>query len=283
MAEATPLFADHSRRFAANRYVYPVISRRSRGLSVGINLNPDKVCNFDCIYCCVDRRQPGDPAPVDLDRLRGELDALLAMVVDGSLWTVAPFAATPAALRRCNDIAFSGDGEPTSAPEFAAAVDLVAQVRTWHGLESARTVVITNATLLDRPAVAAAIARLRPEDEVWGKLDAGTQAYYERIDRARIPLARCLANLLATGRRRALTIQSLFMTVHGEPPPEAELDAWAQRLAELRDQGAAIRLVQVYTTARWTTEPYVGALDPAALERIAARVRALGLAAETFA
>jgi wyosine [tRNA(Phe)-imidazoG37] synthetase (radical SAM superfamily) len=283
MAVTTPLFADHTRSFAANRYVYPVISRRSRGLSVGVNLNPDKVCNFDCVYCCVDRRTPGDRRPVDLAVLGQELDGLLAAVADGSFWTVPPFDRTPEALRRFNDIAFSGDGEPTTCPEFPAAAALVAARRAAHGLESAKTVVITNATVLDRAPVAAAIDRFLPEDEVWGKLDAGTEGYYQQVDRSKTPLAKVLANLLATGRRRELTIQSLFMTLHGAPPPEAELDAWAGRLSDLRRDGARIRLVQVYTTARATTEAYVGALPRSALDRIADRVRRLGLEAEVYA
>ncbi len=54
----TTLFTQHSRSWQSNRYVYPVISRRSKGLSIGVNLNPDKVCNFDCVYCCVDRTHP---------------------------------------------------------------------------------------------------------------------------------------------------------------------------------------------------------------------------------
>ena len=40
---------DHTRHFTDFTFVYPVISRRSRGLSIGVNLNPDKVCNFDCV------------------------------------------------------------------------------------------------------------------------------------------------------------------------------------------------------------------------------------------
>ncbi|MFM2090597.1 MAG: hypothetical protein RLZZ127_1086 [Planctomycetota bacterium] len=283
MSVTTPLFADHTRAFAANRYVYPVISRRSKGLSVGVNLNPDKVCNFDCVYCCVDRRSPGDRRPVDLTVLGQELDALLGAVADGSFWRLAPFDRTPEALRRFNDIAFSGDGEPTTCPEFPAAAALVAARRAAHGLEGAKTVVITNATVLDRAPVAAAIDRLRPQDEIWGKLDAGTEAHYQAVDRSKTPLTKVLANLLATGRRRDLTIQSLFMTLHGEPPAETELDAWAERLSELRRDGARIRLVQVYTTARETTEAYVGALPRDALDRIADRARRLGLEAEVYA
>ena len=64
---------DHPRLFQGNKFVYPVLSRRSRGISVGVNLNPDKVCNFDCIYCQVDRRSEAETRFVATDRLLGEL------------------------------------------------------------------------------------------------------------------------------------------------------------------------------------------------------------------
>ncbi len=45
------------RDFLSNHFVYVVTSSRARGLSLGINVNPDKYCNYDCLYCEVDRRQ----------------------------------------------------------------------------------------------------------------------------------------------------------------------------------------------------------------------------------
>src|SRR5437868_7086142 len=89
------LYRSHSRSWRENRYVYPVISRRSKGLSVGVNLNPDKVCNFDCVYCCVDRTEPAALRDVDLLALRGELDAMLALAGSGQLFAEPPFDAAP--------------------------------------------------------------------------------------------------------------------------------------------------------------------------------------------
>src|SRR5688572_26115790 len=67
----------HQRRFDDNRFVYPVLSRRSRGLSIGVNLNPDKVCNFDCIYCQVDRTRQSETRFVETEGLLAELDDML--------------------------------------------------------------------------------------------------------------------------------------------------------------------------------------------------------------
>src|SRR5437868_13664811 len=107
-AARTPLWVhrDHRRTFAENRYVYAVVSRRSKGVSIGLNLNPDKVCNFDCVYCQVDRSTPGPTDGVDVARLREELDDMLDLVQSGRLFQDERFRSTPESLRRLNDIAF---------------------------------------------------------------------------------------------------------------------------------------------------------------------------------
>jgi wyosine [tRNA(Phe)-imidazoG37] synthetase (radical SAM superfamily) len=287
MAISTPLFAAHARRWQDHRYVYPVVSRRSHGLSIGINLNPDKACNLDCVYCSVDRRadaaEPASAPGVDEAVLRAELDHLLGLAASGELWRLPPFDQTPPELRRLNDVAFSGDGEPTAYPGFGGCLRSAAELIAWHQLGGVRIVVITNATLLDRPLVAEALDYLAGVGgEVWAKLDAGTEAYYQLVDRSKVPLARVLRNLLACGRRHPLVIQSLFMRLHGEAPGESEIAAWLDRLGELVAGGCQITLVQVYTVARAPAEAYVSALDDQALDELCRRVRALGLAAEAF-
>src|SRR5271154_6782616 len=94
----TPLFARHERTFEQFRFVYPVLSRRSRGISVGVNLNPDKICNFDCIYCQVDRTRQAETTFVQLDQLFAELDATLELVTSGAIFETEKFQHTPAAL-----------------------------------------------------------------------------------------------------------------------------------------------------------------------------------------
>jgi wyosine [tRNA(Phe)-imidazoG37] synthetase (radical SAM superfamily) len=277
------VFTQHSRHWHDNRYVYPVISRRSKGLSIGVNLNPDKVCNFDCVYCCVDRTVPPAVRKVDLDSLRDELDRMLGWEASGEIYQVEPINAAPPELRRLNDIAFSGDGEPTSYPRFEDACRITAELLEKHGLGSAKIVVITNATLLDRPAVAKAMEYLDGHNgEIWAKLDAGTEAYYRTVERTSIPLARVLANIAAAGRVRPIVIQSLFMQIRGIGPDDAEISAYVERLKELIAQGCKIKLVQVYTVARGTAEAYVSPLPNGQLDSIAARVRAAGLAVEAY-
>ncbi|MGC9259068.1 MAG: radical SAM protein [Phycisphaerae bacterium] len=262
-------FTTHDRHWAANRYVYPVVSRRSGGISIGVNLNADKICNFDCIYCCVDRRTVGGPSAVDLNILRTELTAMLETVHCGKLYAFEPFSDISPELRRLNDIAFSGDGEPTTCPQFFPACQLAAELLQTRQLADVKIVIITNATMLHRPAVREALAFLDAHNgEIWAKLDAGTQAYYQRVDRSSIPLQRVLDNITASARQRPVVIQTLLMRVHGELPPESEIQAYIQRLADIRAGGGGIKLIQLYTVARHTTEPYATALTPAELKRV---------------
>ena len=285
MSLDTPLFAQHSRRWQDNRYVYPVISRRSRGLSIGVNLNPDGVCNFDCAYCCVDRSAPAAARAavkeVDLVVLRVELDHALTIALNGSLFAQPPFDTTPLSLRRLNDVAFSGDGEPTSCPRFAAACALAVELLSWHN-SPAKVVTITNATLLHKHQVQAALDSLGERGEVWAKLDAGSEPYYRLIDRSAVPFSRILNNLLVAGKRRPIVIQSLFARLHGEAPPAAEITAWLGRLTDLRAGGAAIERIQVYTTARSTTESWVEPLTRGEVDAIVAQATASGFVADAF-
>src|SRR5258708_7530720 len=123
------IFSDHARSFSANRFVYPVVSRRSGGVSIGVNLNPDKVCNFDCVYCQVDRVQQSQTRFVDIGRLLGELEGMISLVTSGELFREERFSQTPSALRRMNDIAFSGDGEPTTYRNFDEIIAACASVK----------------------------------------------------------------------------------------------------------------------------------------------------------
>lgn len=209
---------------------------------------------------------------------------MLHLLTSGRLFDHPRFAATPAPLRRLNDIAFSGDGEPTTYRNFDELVAACADVKRRHGLNDVRMVLITNASMLHRPAVQRALAVLDANrGEIWAKLEAGTEDYYRLVERTTIPLRRVLDNITRAARVRPLVIQSLFMRIDGQPPPEAELAAFCQRLNEITAAGGRIRLVQVYTVARRPAETFVAPLDDAQLEQIAALVRRLtGLTTAAF-
>lgn len=273
-AEVLVAHTTHPRTYQENKFVYPVLSRRSHGISVGINLNPDKICNFDCIYCQVDRRSVAVTKFVETGRLISELEHTLDLVESGHLYGQAPFDAIPAPLRRLNDIAFSGDGEPTTYKNFDEIAEDVAAVKRRRGLDTVKMVLITNATMFHREHVQRALATFdRSNGEIWAKLDAGTEPYYKRIDRTAIPFDRVLRNLREAALLRPLVIQSLFMRVDGIGPSDDEIAAFCDRLNEVVASGGSLDRVQVYTVARPPTESFVGPLSNAEVDVIADRVR----------
>jgi hypothetical protein len=109
--------------------------------------------------------------------------------------------------------------------------------------------------------------------EIWAKLEAGTEAYYQLIERTPIPFRQILDNITAASRVRPIVIQSLFMRVNGEPPSSAELNAFCDRLNEIVAAGGQLKLVQVYTVARRPAESYVAPLHDDEVEAIVQLVK----------
>jgi wyosine [tRNA(Phe)-imidazoG37] synthetase (radical SAM superfamily) len=201
---------------------------------------------------------------------------MIEVVQSGTLFHVAPFSEAPEAWRRLNDIAFSGDGEPTTYPHFDRAVELAIDARARHRIPAVKLILITDSACLDRPVVIRGLEAMHQAGphEIWAKLDAGTEAYYKAVNRTHIPYERILSNILKTARRIPLLIQTLWLRLHGQPPSNAEITAYCKRLKTLLQQGAQILKLQLYTIARPTPEPYAQALDNSTLEAIASRIHA---------
>lgn len=278
MSEQVPssrtLFEAHPRSFEGTRYVYPVLSRRSGGISIGINLNLDKVCNFDCIYCQVNRTESGTREFVELQRLKSELDATIEQVVSGRIYEGPPFSQTPPHLRRLNDIALSGDGEPTTYGNFPEVVALCAESRQRHRLDDVKLVLITNASMFHREHVRRGLELLDANHgEIWAKLDAGSEDYYRLVARTAIAFSRILSNLLWAAQQWPIVIQSLFMRIRGEPPSVEDQQAYCTRLREITAGGGRIKLVQIHTIARPPAESWVAPLDNREVDSLAELVR----------
>ena len=250
----------HPRVYRDFLYVYPVISRRSHGLSLGINLNPDKNCSFRCVYCQVDRTKPGRVTMLVLATLERELRQMIELVRSGALASEYPFNTALDLATRVKDIALSGDGEPTTVRKFDEIVEIVARVKKETGLDDAKLVLLTNGAGLDRREVQAGLKVMdKHNGEVWVKLDAGTERYYRQVNRSHLEFSRILNNIALVTRERPTVIQTMFMRLHREPPSVAELQSYCERLNEITRAGGKIKLVQVYTIMRkpleWWTEP----------------------------
>ena len=271
-------FRDHARHFQGSQWVYPVLSRRSQGISIGVNISPQKTCNFNCIYCQVARCESGHPQGLpegafSLETVTAELRHTVELVQSGQVFAYAPFTDTPANLRRLNDIALSGDGEPTASPHFAEICKLCGEIKKELKLDQTKIIVITNASLLHEKMVRQGLQLLQKhQGEVWAKLDAGRTDYYRQVNQSAVPFERILSNIAETAKFMPIVIQSLFMRIDGQRPAAAEIAAYAQRLNEISRTGGKILNVQLHTIARRPRQANVTALTNAELDQIAEEI-----------
>ncbi len=270
--------SDHDRGSMERRYVYAVVSRRARGVSIGVNLNPNNACNWRCIYCQVPDLRRGKGPAIELTLLRDELEATLDEVLDGDFMEQR----VPEGSRVLRDVAFSGNGEPTTSPSFAGAVDVVlAALRAREGLAEVGVTLITNGTMLGQQDVLAAVRRMGSAGgEVWFKLDAATAAAAARVNGQPLDIERHVERLLATGAACRTWIQTCMFALDGAPPPELELSAYVARMQQLVARAAPVRGVLLYSLARPSLQPEGPRLSPlpsAWLEAFAARVEAVGM------
>lgn len=256
---------DHRRDSAGLRYVYPVVSRRAGGVSVGINLNTNNACNWACVYCQVENLTRGGPPPIDLDLLEQELSGFLADSVHGDFMQ----RQVPPEARRLMDVAFSGNGEPTSAPEFSEAVARVGKVLAHFDLLGKLPVrLITNGSLLHRPEVQAGIRQLGEfGGEVWFKIDRVDPAAVAEVNGVPLVAERVFRNLELCAGLAPTWVQTCWFALDGEVPPAAARNAYCELLKPLASRLAGIHL---YGLARPSLQPAAPRLTRLSAEELSA-------------
>jgi pyruvate-formate lyase-activating enzyme len=265
--------SDHSRDSAGLRYVYPVVSRRAGGVSVGINLNPNNACNWRCIYCQVPDLTRGTAPPVDLPLLEKELGGFLHELQHGDFMQRVPPEA-----RRINDIALSGNGEPTSAQEFNEVIEVIARLKP-AGL---RLVLITNGSLMQRDNVQQGLRRMAQLDgEVWFKLDRASEEGMLRVNDTKMTMDKVRQNFATAIACCPNTwLQTCWFALDGAAPGKQDEDDYLDFVAGLLRDGIAPKGVLLYGLARLSLQPEaprLSALSNEQMERFAARIRALGV------
>lgn len=236
-------------------------------------MNPDRRCNFDCVYCEVDRRTPPHEVALDVPVMILELERTLDMVLAGRLHALPGFQSLPTDLQKLRHVALTGDGEPTLCPYFTEVVKAIVHLRALGKFPFFSLVLISNASGLDHPVVETGLKLFTPSDELWLKLDAGSAGRFERMARTLVPFTRILDNILRVARTRPVVIQSLFPMLDGNEPTPEEVDAYVNTIRELIAGGAQISLVQIYSAMRSANHPDCRHLPLRSLSRIAHVVR----------
>jgi histidinol dehydrogenase len=246
--------------------VYPVYSRRSGGLSVGINLFPgQKICSFDCPYCEVFPFSTN--AVFSLRQMEEDLRAAIISTLEQNI--------------PVKDICFSGSGEPSMSPDFHYALKLAARIRDEIA-PSAELVLITNGSGLFQTPIFSLLRDFAvgsPALNIWLKLDAGTPQWYEQINRTSIPHEKLVAKIKEFAVCAPLTLQTMLCAIDGKGPPPEEAQVWEALVNELcaiaaNGTGGNIRKVQIYGKARSAPEdPKAESLPVEYLEERAASLR----------
>lgn len=255
---------DHRRDSAGLRYVYPVISRRAGGVSIGINLNPNNACNWACLYCQVENLTRGGPPPIDLECLERELAGFLDDALNGDFM----LRQVPPEARRLMDVAFSGNGEPTSAAEFADAVGVVGRVLERFGQKGKLVVrLITNSSLMHRTEVQSGIRHLaKLGGEVWFKIDRATAEEVAEINGVPWQMAKTSKNLEICAELAPTWVQTCWFALDGLAPSLASRLAYCDLLRPLAGKLAGVHL---YGLARPSMQAAASRLNPLSIEVLA--------------
>jgi len=286
MTGATLNVVNHDRDSAALRYVYPVVSRRAGGVSIGINLNPNNACNWRCIYCQVPDLVRGTAPPVDLTVLEKELRGFLDELLHGDFMQ----SRVPESMRRINDIALSGNGEPTSAAEFAQVIELIGRVRLETALRpgsgqalpgTLKTILITNGSLLHRSEVQRGLRNMAQlNGEIWFKLDRASEAGMRLINDTNTGMDRMRANLVTAIALCPTWLQTCWFALDGMPPCKQDEQDYLEFISALLRDGHKLQGVLLYGLARLSRQaeaPRLSALSEGSIQAFADRIAKLGL------
>lgn len=259
-------------------YIYPVLSRRAGGLSIGINFNTNNTCNWRCVYCQVPNLTIGAAPDMDFALLAKELRMFLDDVLYGDFYDRFEVDIDKRVIK---DIAIAGNGEPTTLKEFAEAVGLIGQIATEAGVFPASDyVLITNGSLIHLPRVQQGLKVLDSyHGQVWFKFDSATEEGKGLLNNSSQSRRAAVENLLIASQLCQTKLQTCLFDLAGRGFPDSEKRAYLEVLRQLKAQNSNLHRIMLYTLARPSAQPEAGKLAklPAeVVEAFADDIRQLG-------
>ena len=270
---------NHDRNIFNSKYIYPVVSRRSMGLSLGINLNTNNACNWQCIYCQVSDLTRGKPEKIDLKLLENELDKWLEDIVNGSF------------LNECashkvdfKDIAFSGNGEPTATTEFEPIVKIVLEkIDKFQLSKTIKLRLITNGSYLNKTNVQNGLGHMKAVDhEVWFKIDHVNPKEALKINRVNLSIASLKKNLKSSFSISPTIVQTCLLKINRELPSNNFVNEYIKFLEPYASQLKAIHLYSMVRPSQQKTDLQIDALDKSELQIIADKMNVLKTKIECY-
>jgi len=269
--------SNHSSDSVGLKYVYPVLSRRAGGLSIGINFNTNNACNWRCIYCQVPDLTTGVAPALDFRLLESELRSFLDNVLHGDFYDRFEVDADKRVIK---DIAIAGNGEPTSLKEFARAVELIGKIATEAGVfPNSSYVLITNGSLIHQARVQVGLRVLkRYGGEVWFKLDSATEEGRALYNNSGQSVRASVENLLISARLCPTKLQTCLFDLDKRGLPEQERLAYLDLLKTIKAD-VCLQRIMLYTLARPSLQPEaprLAKLSAETMNAFADEIRLLG-------
>lgn len=245
---------NHNRDIFKTRYVYPVVSRRAGGLSLGINLNTNNACNWQCIYCEVPNLTRGKPDPIDLNLLRVELQDWLKNLVEGGFIEKHTDPGT-----RFKDIALSGNGEPTACKEFKSVLRVIEEEFTACKCPTDIKIrLITNGSYLSEKEVQDAWQEMPLEKEIWFKIDSANTLTIQQLNQVNLTQNQIRKNLESALSVSSTVIQTCLTKINGQLPQESEICEYVRLLKPYEKK---IKSIHLYSLARPTEQKTLYSLE----------------------
>jgi wyosine [tRNA(Phe)-imidazoG37] synthetase (radical SAM superfamily) len=268
---------DHNRDVVGLKYIYPVISRRAGGLSIGINFNSNNACNWRCLYCQVPDLKRGSSPEMDFSLLKKELNYFLNEVLYGDFYQRFN---VPKEQQIIKDIAISGNGEPTSLKGFEQAIQFIGECATALDIfPQANFVLITNGSLMHRQEVQQGLKILNNyKSEVWFKLDSATSKGLSLINNTALSPQTQFANLITATNLCKTKLQTCLVNYRNQGLLETEKQTYLLLLKNLKKQ-TNLNDIMLYTVARESLQPEATDLKKMPskiMEAFANEIRAIG-------
>ena len=275
--------ADHNRDVSGLTYIYPVVSRRAGGVSIGINLNINNACNWRCLYCQVPNLTRGSPPPINLNLLENELRSFLDYILHGDF--MERYVAEGD--RKLQDIAFSGNGEPTSAKDFPEVLKIVEKLLNEFGLldsslgHQIKVRLITNGSLMDKAYVLESMHYLaKMNGEVWFKVDAGTSEGIAKINDVNITIPSIINRLKLCAQACPTFVQTCMVAIDGHLPTEDEIASYISLVEKVKNDIHGVHLYGLARPSMQAEAERLTRISPEWLNDVAVKIRSTGL--QTF-
>jgi len=253
-------YSSHDRLSEYNRLVYPVVSRRAGGLSLGINVNPDKKCTFNCVYCQVDRSKEIKNLSPDIEQINNELDEWLTVISKNN----GSYKGHP-----LKDISFAGDGEPTTYSQLPQLIENIIEAKKKYHFDQCKIIIFTNGTRIVHPNILKVLPALfANQGEIWFKLDFWDEKSLQQINRPKMSAAKLIEHLTRVGQQFPVVLQSCFFSWNDQVYQDDIYNGYITLVQELIKKGVQLKYIQAYTLARKPSEIDAKPLKDDELDRL---------------